>query len=472
MEHSRNLSSLDERSDSRNMVRPVDPGAEISANLAVIRSELDWLDRIIASRFAAYGEGKSAGSTEEISEPPSLATSGGAYANRVRGSQLSADDRLTLILAMAPYLAPERLDPFLIQNAATGRPFTEFGGVNSKDQGGFLPSALTANYLIHGNESLVEDPFEILNHPLIKSGVILVDQRQSDEPQLSGALKLSPQGLHQLLYDQDYLPPTGSGFPATLVSTPLDWEDLILDLPTIRQIEMVASWIKHSKTLMEDWGLARRLKPGYRCLFHGPPGTGKTLTATLLGKRHDLPVYRVDLSQIVSKWIGETEKNLASLFDQAQDRDWILFFDEADALFGKRTESRSSNDRSANQQIAYLLQRLESHPGIAILATNQTAHMDEAFSRRFQSTILFPMPDKASRLRLWQETFSSPGFTLAHDIDFAELAENYELSGGGIINVLRHAALLAVLRDPVTVELRDLIDGIRLELQKDGRYLA
>lgn len=472
MEHICNFSSLDERPDSHDMVKQADPRTEISVNLATIRSELDWLDRVIALRFAAYGDEKSAGTGGKCPDPPSLAESGGAYAKLAQDLRLSADDRLILILTLAPYLAPERLDPFLIHNAATGRPFTEFGGVHNKDQGSFLPSLLTANYLINGNESLAKDPFDILNHPCVTSGVIIIDQRQSDEPQLSGALKLSPQGLHQLLYDQDYLPPTGSGFPATLVSTPLDWDDLILDPPTIKQIEMVGSWIKHSKTLMDDWGLSRRLKPGYRCLFHGPPGTGKTLTASLLGKRHELPVYRVDLSQIVSKWIGETEKNLASLFDQAQDRDWILFFDEADALFGKRTESRSSNDRSANQQIAYLLQRLESHSGIAILATNQTAHMDEAFSRRFQSTILFPMPDKASRLRLWQETFSSPGFTLAPEIDFAELAENYELSGGGIINVLRHAALLAVQRDPVTVELRDLIDGIRLELKKDGRHLA
>lgn len=454
------------------MVGYVDPRAETSANLTTILSELDWLDGIIASRFAAYGDQKAAGAPVQIPDPPSLTKSDGAYANLVRDIPLSAGDRLTLILALAPYLAPERLDPFLIHNAATGRPFTEFGGVNGKDHGGFLPSAQTANFLLGSSGALPADPFAILNHPLIENGILVVDHGHSDEPPLAGALKLSPQGLHQLLYDQEYLPPASSGFPAKRISTPLDWEDLILDGPTFSQIEMVMSWISHSKTLMEDWGLARRLKPGYRCLFHGPPGTGKTLTASLLGKLYDLPVYRVDLSQIVSKWIGETEKNLASLFDQAQDRDWILFFDEADALFGKRTESRSSNDRSANQQIAYLLQRLESHSGVAILATNQTAHMDEAFSRRFQSTILFPMPDKASRLRLWQDTFSSPGFTLAPEIDFADLAENYELSGGGIINVLRHVALLAVRRDPVTVELRDLVDGIRLELKKDGRYLA
>jgi SpoVK/Ycf46/Vps4 family AAA+-type ATPase len=212
------------------------------------------------------------------------------------------------------------------------------------------------------------------------------------------------------------------------------------------------------------------LKPGYRCLFHGPPGTGKTLTACLLGKHHKLPVYRIDLSRVVSKWIGETEKNLAGLFDQAEDRDWILFFDEADALFGKRSESASANDRAANQQIAYLLQRLEGFSGLAILATNQHAYLDEAFARRFQASIRFPMPDAAQRLRLWRESFESGGFTLAPDVDFGALARAHELAGGGIINVLRAACLLAAQRQPPTVTGSDLLEAVRRELQKDGRY--
>ena len=216
--------------------------------------------------------------------------------------------------------------------------------------------------------------------------------------------------------------------------------------------------------------MARRLKPGYRCLFHGEPGTGKTLTACLLGQRHGLPVYRIDISRVVSKWIGETEKNLAALFDEAQERDWILFFDEADALFGRRTESGSANDRSANQQIAYLLQRLESYPGIAILATNQQGHLDEAFSRRFQASVRFGMPDAAGRLRLWQDSFA--GLPLAPDVAFDSLAERHELTGGAIINVLRYAALMAARRRPAQVQAGDLAEGVRQELRKDGRNLA
>jgi SpoVK/Ycf46/Vps4 family AAA+-type ATPase len=285
-------------------------------------------------------------------------------------------------------------------------------------------------------------------------------------------LRVTSQGLHQLLHGEGASPGPGPEFPASQITTPLDWGDLVLDPATFKQVELVGLWLAHGPKLMGEWGLSRRLKPGFRALFHGASGTGKTLTACLLGKRHGLPVYRVDLSRVVSKWIGETEKNLAMLFDQAQGQGWILFFDEAEALFGKRNEARSSNDHAVNQQIAYLLQRLESHPGLAILATNQHAHLDEAFSRRFQASVQFGLPDAGARLRLWRESFASPGFKLAPDIDFHAVAQRYELSGGAIINVLRYAALMAAEHQPPTIHAHDVLDGIRLELQKDGRYVS
>lgn len=447
-----------------------------STNARVIAAELDWLEGVLTARFAAYGRGGEGvpPPSPDIAPPPSLESAKGPYAEFVRDLDLDPVDRLILALALTPYVAPERLDPFLLQNAATGRRFTEFGGLIGQSHGGFLPTAETAMFLLSGGDLALRIAphahFEA-HRPLRRSGVLALDHQHADEPPMSAALRLSSSGLARLLRGADDDPEPSPDFPAARVTTPLDWEDLVLDAPTMRQIEVIGLWIAHERTLMEDWGLARRLKPGYRCLFHGGPGTGKTLTACLLGKRHGLPVYRVDLSRVVSKWIGETEKNLAALFDQAQDRGWILFFDEADALFGKRTESRSANDRSANQQIAYLLQRLETYSGLTILATNQSAHMDEAFTRRFQSSIAFPMPDALARERLWRETFASRGFTLSPEIDFRELAARHELAGGAIINVLRFAALMAVKRDPARVELQDLIDGVRLEMQKDGRYL-
>ena len=263
--------------------------------------------------------------------------------------------------------------------------------------------------------------------------------------------------------DQD----ASAALPAQRITTPLAWEDLVLDARVRDEIDMIARWVRHSSTLLESWGLQRRLKPGYRSLFYGPPGTGKTLAACLLAKTAGLAVYRVDLARAASGWIGETEKNLAALFDYAAAHDWILFFDEADVLFGKRTESRSANDCAHNQQVAYLLQRIEDYPGIVILETNLRSHMDEAFVRRLQSVIHFAMPDAEQRLRLWRDIFSDSGFALAADVDIQRLADDHELAGGGIVNVLRHAALLAAERNPPVASAEDLRQGILRELRKE-----
>jgi SpoVK/Ycf46/Vps4 family AAA+-type ATPase len=195
------------------------------------------------------------------------------------------------------------------------------------------------------------------------------------------------------------------------------------------------------------------------------------MAAMGIARRLGIQIFRLDLSRVVSKYIGETEKNLASLFDQAQHQNWILFFDEADSLFGKRTESRDANDRAANQQISYLLQRIEDFHGISILATNLRSHLDDAFARRFQSMIHFPMPHAEQRLRLWEENFKNKPYRLVRDVSLEQLAHDYELSGGSIINVLRYACLKAVVRTPPEIRASDLVKGVRRELQKEGKFL-
>jgi len=439
-----------------------------------IDRELAWLEQVLQHRFAAY-QGDGGAGAIDLPEPPDLAEASDSFARILRDLALEPRERLVLALALAPHAAPELLDPFLLQNQATGRRFTEFGGVPGQAHAGFLPSVETALFLLAGGDRHERGCARMLFAPeqrLIASGILSIDHRHPEEPPASALLRLSREYIERLLTGEEHAFRPSEHFPAEPITTRLDWSDLVIDPATRAQVEMIGAWIRHAQTLLDDWGLAHRLKPGYRCLFYGSPGTGKTLTASLLGKHHGLPVYRVDLSRVVSKWIGETEKNLAGLFDQAQNRNWILFFDEAEALFGKRTEASSANDRAANQQIAYLLQRLEDFPGLVILSTNVRSHMDEAFARRFQSTILFPMPDAPSRLRLWRDMFETGRFALAPDIDFARLAADHELAGGAIVNVLRHACLLAVTRRPQRVELADIMSGIREELRKEGRYLG
>ena len=226
----------------------------------------------------------------------------------------------------------------------------------------------------------------------------------------------------------------------------------------------------YHKLILEDWQLNSKLKSGYRALFYGPPGTGKTMAASLIGKTIDHPVFRVDLSLVVSKYIGETEKNLGRLFDEAEHKKWILFFDEADALFGKRTQTKGANDRYANQEVAYLLQRIEDFSGLVILATNIQTNIDEAFSRRFQSMIHFPKPQKTQRKLLW-ENLIGQNFDLDSDINLNQLAEDYEISGGEMINVLRYCALEAAKRNVRIIPYNDLITGIRREYRKSNKTI-
>lgn len=440
-------------------------------NAATIERELAWFQAALNQRFEEH---IAKASTPGLPAPPALDAADGPYARVVLETGLDKNERLVLALALIPQIAPELLDPFLIQNQSIGRRFSEFGGLTGQSHNGFLPTVETALFLLAGSDRAERLRLRALfapEHPFSRLGILILDQRNSDEPPTAAALRVAPEYIERLLSGGEYQPPPSPDFPAQRITTALDWNDLVLDSETRAQIEMIRRWTRHAPLLMESWGLARRLKPGYRSLFYGPPGTGKTLTACLLGKSEGRPVYRVDLSRVVSKWIGETEKNLGNLFDQAQHRNWILFFDEADALFGKRTESHSANDRAANQQIAYLLQRLEDFPGVVILATNARSHMDEAFARRFQSAILFAMPNAEARLQLWRDCFSQGGFELDETVDLPSIARDYEISGGAIVNVLRHAALMAVDRQTGHATADDLLQGIRLELLKEGRYL-
>jgi SpoVK/Ycf46/Vps4 family AAA+-type ATPase len=248
----------------------------------------------------------------------------------------------------------------------------------------------------------------------------------------------------------------------------MDWADLVLGAEVREQIAELKDWIEHHGTLRDGWGMGRKLRPGYRALFHGPPGTGKTLTATLLGKYTGRKVFRIDLSTVVSKFIGETEKNLANLFDRAHHKQWILFFDEADALFGKRTSVRDAHDRFANQEVSYLLQRVEEFDGLVILASNFKANIDDAFLRRFNAIIRFPFPDEAERAAIWRT--SLPAHAEFEDgLDLPAMLARFELAGGSIINVVQHVCISSITRGSAVIRLADALRSIQREVEKEGK---
>ena len=448
--------------------------AELAANAACLEREIAWFEQVLELRLKRHAGETPADETPLTTAPP-LEARASPYADLIRELDLGSAERLILILALLPHVRPHALDAFFIQNRVLERRFTEFGGLLGAAHGGFLPTGETAMFLLGGDDlgvRLSRLPLFGHEHPLQARGILRLDHRYPEEPLLAAALHLTPEYRERLTTGRPYHPPFSPEFPAQRITTPYGWTDLVLDRATRQQVDEIIEWIRYETVLMEEWGLARRLKPGYRALFYGPPGTGKTLTASLLGKESGRPVYRIDLSKVISKYIGETEKNLANLFDHAQHQNWILFFDEAESLFGQRTESRNANDRAANQQVSYLLQRIEDFPGIVILATNLRSHLDEAFSRRFQAMIRFPTPAEEQRRRLWEDHFKDRPYPLAADVDLARLARDYELTGGNIVNVLRYACLKAVARNPRAVQAADLLAGIKKELHKEERFVS
>ncbi len=450
-------------------------GAEpdIALHAEALRRELDWLQASLDLRFQQhFGKRDDAERGTPIiwPAPPELPV-GSALAEIVGEHAFGVTERLVLALAVAPHLRSAALDLFFVKNRDLDRSFSEFGGYRAQHHPGFLPTGETAAFLLAGDDlhaRIVALALFDPDLPFAQAGLVQLDGDVGGEPQLSGALRPGAEALQRLQTGVTHKPDYNAQFPARRITTALGWDDLVLAPEVMDEIAIVRGWLHDGPAVMETWGLGKVVKPGYRCLFYGPPGTGKTLTATLLGQGAGVDVYRIDLSMVVSKYIGETEKNLARVFDQAQSRHWILFFDEADALFGKRSATQSSNDRHANQEVAYLLQRVEDFPGTVILASNLRSNIDEAFARRFQSMIYFPMPDATQRLRLWRSLIRQPERAAA-DIDLPALAEQHELSGGAMVNVLRFAALQATREGAAQFSAEHLRLGIARELRKEGR---
>jgi SpoVK/Ycf46/Vps4 family AAA+-type ATPase len=250
------------------------------------------------------------------------------------------------------------------------------------------------------------------------------------------------------------------------------WQDIVLPDDQITLLREIVATIRGRPKVLEEWGVVRKLasSAGVTVLFAGPPGTGKTMAAEVIASELGLDLYKIDLSTVVSKYIGETEKNLERIFGEAQNSNAILFFDEADAIFGKRSEVKDAHDRYANIEISYLLQRMEAYDGVTILATNLRANLDEAFTRRLQFAVDFPFPEEEYRLRIWQTLFPST-VPRTDDLDFALLAHRFKLAGGSIRNVIVNAAFLAAAEgEPVAM--RHLLHATRRELQKMGRLVS
>ncbi|KRB56434.1 ATP-binding protein [Flavobacterium sp. Root186] len=388
-------------------------------------------------------------------------------------NNLTEIDTLLLGLALAPHVKPDFLSSIIAEYLPNGGELPEFGGIKTKNHRGILPTGETAQFLIAGNDLDNRISFYDYLHNqsfLYQKRIIKIEAVPNGEPKLSGLLILEDEYIEKFITGKILKPQLSSIFPAQLIETQLDWDDLVLNSSTLNQIKEIETWLKFNDILLHEWNMKAKIKPGFRVMFYGAPGTGKTLTASLLGKYTQRDVYRIDLSMVISKYIGETEKNLSSLFDKATDKDWILFFDEADAVFGKRTNVRDAHDKYANQEVSYLLQRIENHPGLVILASNFKTNIDTAFTRRFQSIIEFEVPSYGERLRLWQNNLPK-GIKIAEDVNLNELSKKYDITGANIVNIIQYACLRTLEDQNKSINLNHLLQGIKKEYAKEGKMM-
>ena len=388
-------------------------------------------------------------------------------------NQLTIEEYLVLLIALVPHVHPTFFENVIQEFLPQGGEFAEFGGVKGANQRSILPTGETALFIVAGNDLQRRLQIQQLFNPehfFYQQKILWLENVKDGEPLMSGKLLLSPEAIDNFLFNKESSPKFSPEFPAKRLASQMNWDDLILNTQTKEEIDHIKIWLSHNQALLSDQNLSRKIKPGYRALFYGPPGTGKTLTVSLLGKEFNKDVYRIDLSQVVSKYIGETEKNLEKVFSKAENKDWILFFDEADALFGKRTNVSNSHDRFANQEVSYLLQRVEDFPGLLILASNFKSNLDKAFTRRFHAMVHFPMPDVEERLLIWKKCLPE-NIQMTRDINLDEIAQRYELSGASILNVVQFSALRALDRGDNKIHNHDFLTGIRREFWKEEKTI-
>ena len=259
---------------------------------------------------------------------------------------------------------------------------------------------------------------------------------------------------------------------ATHIKSVYTWDDLVIDEKERRHLQMICDQVRYRGVVGEEWGFYQKTAygRGICAMFYGQPGTGKTMAAQVIANELGLELYRIDLSQMVSKYIGETQKNVTKLFERAKNTNAILFFDEADSLFSKRSEVKDFHDKNANAETAHLLQKLEDYEGITILATNYAQNIDDAFKRRIRFMVNFVFPDAPVRRRLWK-TILPDGVPTEETLDLDFFADNFELSGSNIKEILTAAAFLAAANKR-GLKNDDIIEAVKLNFEKHGKVLS
>jgi DNA polymerase III delta prime subunit len=459
--------------NKNNSIKPATNLANMNSKDKKLCPEFDYLEKLISYRLKNYFPAKKndaddnqANEFHPVNDFPSLETWYLPWEKFARENNLSdkREELIILLTGITPHLQPDLFDKIITKTINEAIDFPNIGGVRGKNSRFFLPTGQTALFLI-ADDNLdkrlrVQQLFGA-EHIFWEKKIIWLEDMQNGEPAMHGRLIVAPDYVDLFTYGSHQSPQFSISFPAKKIApvkqdNPPSFNELVIPYELKEQIDELKNWLSFNDELMNRFGMKDKLKKGYRTLFYGPPGTGKTFTAQILGNELKKEVFKIDLSMIVSKYIGETEKNLELLFARAEDKGWILFFDEADALFGKRTNVRDAHDKYANQEVSYLLQRIEDYNGLVILATNMKNNIDDAFIRRFNSILRFPFPDQNQRALIWKKALpknaffrkkivtGNPPVVKEEPADIPELVKKYELTGGNIINIVHFASIKAV----------------------------
>ncbi|CAN5746715.1 hypothetical protein BH11BAC7_BH11BAC7_11460 [soil metagenome] len=413
-----------------------------------LTTEQNWLKSCIAKRIALFKNGESKDSDIFVlNPPPTFDVATDEYSTVLEKYKFNSEERLLLALAMCNHFDPRTLNGFMEtpQLQMVSRVLKTDNGLS------ILPTAETFFFLVAGENTehyLALHRYFSTDHPFYRESILDLADAPPGVSKFDGALSV-PVSYRELLLYNKYQPPRfSSEFPAHLLTTKLNWGDLVL-MPYTQNLldEMKGRLIYESD--VRNWEtptgtLGHHMRPGMRVLLYGASGQGKTLTTALFGKLMERDVYRIDLSAIISKYVGETSKNLRNLFDTAERKDWIIFIDEGDALLGMRADlstSTSSTAQSNNHDVAYILQRIETFDGIIIIATNLAHNIDAAFERRFEGRINYMALSVENQLKVWNNVWPTKLEMEAGARVDAMLADN-ALSPASIVNVVQRLAIM------------------------------
>lgn len=404
-----------------------------------LKQEMNWLESVIRDRVVRFSN-EGAADFPALTPPSIPENEQSEYARFLKQNRITDAERLVLALSIVPHLAPGLLDCF-VENKNL---FIASRILQSSDDISLLPTAQTVLFLLAGNDIEMRGAHLSIfdtDHLFYKKSVIHLGEASPGASPLDGVISLVAHFRDLFIYNKNRPPRFSADFPAHLLSSDLEWEDLILMPTTAETLNDVKITLRHYHKLRYEWKMGNIMRPGCRVLLYGDSGQGKTLTASLLGKLLNRPVYRVDIAATVSKYIGETNQRLEALFNTAENKDWILFFDEGDAMLGQRNKGgENASGHYANQEVAFLLQRIETFDGIVVIATNLRSNIDYAFQRRFDTTAHFKALDAERQLAVWERFWPKEFIAFDAANDLSKLVHQHPLSPASIINVIRRIA--------------------------------